>query len=164
MQVMSESDLIGKCIAQKREAQRILYERYKKAMYSICLRILADSHAAQNALQEAFLEIFRDIIQFRGDVTLGSWIKRIVFRKAIARIRKDSRYLPYSAAVAEPQAPSMEFVNTHLERALVKLPPGARAVLMTVSIHGYTHKETAVLLGISEGTSKSQLYQAKKLL
>jgi RNA polymerase sigma-70 factor (ECF subfamily) len=133
-------------------------------MYTLCRRILKDSFAAQDTLQDAFLEVFRDIGQFRGEAALGAWIKRIVVRKAVARVRKENRYVPFPTDAIDPQTKPGETVGLTLERALERLPAGARAVLVLVELQDYTHKEAAALLGISEGTSKSQLFQARKIL
>ncbi len=160
----SETDLVAGCLAQERGAQRLLYGRYKTAMFTLCRGILGDSHLAQDALQEAFMEVFKDIGGFRGEATLGAWIKRIVIRRAVARVRKESRFVPFPETMSEPQVPAHEVSGMEIERALDKLPAGARAVLILVELHEHTHKEAAALLGISEGTSKSQLFQAKKLL
>jgi RNA polymerase sigma factor (sigma-70 family) len=162
----SESELIEACLANDRLAQKELYERYKRAMYTLAYRVTGDFESANDVLQDAFIKIFRNLNSFRQESTLGAWIKTIVVRTAYSKIRKNKVFL-------EPieEFPDNKLVDwgnyleaEYLEKAILSLPEGYRAVFTLVEVEGYSHKEVAELLDISVGTSKSQLFYAKKKL
>ena len=160
----SEAELITGCLLHDRIAQRLLYDRYKKAMYTLAYRITGDFDDANDVLQDAFLEVFRHLDQFRGEATLGAWIKQIVVRKST----KKKRIVVWQN-VEEDMAESINWgennINVaHLETAIFALPDGFRTIFVLAEIEGYTHREIAVILSISEGTSKSQLFHAKRKL
>ena len=160
----SEAELITGCLLHDRIAQRLLYDRYKKAMYTLAYRITGDFDDANEVLQDAFLEVFRHLDQFRGEATLGAWIKQIVVRKST----KKKRIVVWQNVEEE----TGEVINwgedeinvAHLETAILDLPDGFRTVFVLAEVEGYTHREIAVMLNISEGTSKSQLFHAKRKL
>ena len=160
----SEAELITGCLLHDRIAQRLLYDRYKKAMYTLAYRITGDFDDANDVLQDAFLEVFRHLDQFRGEATLGAWIKQIIVRKST----KKKRIVVWQN-VEEDMAESINWgednINVaHLETAIFALPDGFRTIFVLAEIEGYTHREIAVILSISEGTSKSQLFHAKRKL
>ncbi len=160
----AEQALIAGCRKGNRAAQRKLFDAYKKAMYTKAYRIVNNSDDAHDVLQEAFLEVFKDIHQFRGESSLGTWIKTIIIRKALRKQRIEFRY----ESLEERHHEGIEWPNAlsgeHLHQAIQALPDGYRAVFTLVEVEGYSHKEVSSLLNISEGTSKSQLYHAKKML
>lgn len=160
-----DNSLIQRCLQQDRTAQRQLYEKYKSAMFSVAYRILADHEDANDALQEAFIAAFTDLHSFRQDSTFGAWLKTIVIRKALYKNKWQHKHEGYQMA-AEQETPTFpdSLTGEMLDKAIRNLPDGCRAVFSLIEVEGYSHKETAVLLQISEGTSKSQLYYAKKLL
>ncbi|MCK6693823.1 MAG: RNA polymerase sigma factor [Thermoanaerobaculia bacterium] len=164
---MTERQLIEACLNHDRRAQHLLYERYCKAMYTIAYRITGDFELAGETLQDAFLLVFRHLANFEGRSTLGAWIKTIVVRTAVRKaerraplpdeldLRKDPGHLDWGGSGLDIE---------YLEKAILTLPDGYRTVFVLAEIEGYTHREIADLLGISEGTSKSQLWGAKKKL
>lgn len=163
---MNERNLIELCLADNRNAQHELYERYKRAMYTLAYRMTGDFETAGEILQDAFLQVFRHLPDFQGKSTLGAWIKTIVVRTALSELRR-------RRIVFEPLEPHREtgpvdwgtsIDAEYLERAIQSLPEGYRAVFVLAEVEGYAHKEIGDLLGISEGTSKSQLFYAKKRL
>ena len=161
----TESELVERCIRQERSAQKQLYDLYKNAMYSAAFRILNDSDNAHDVLQDGFIEVFRDIASFRRDATLGAWIKIIIVRKALLKLKLESRFETidlnqHDQAIEWPD----NLTGEYLDKAIRELPAGYRAVFTLVEVEGYAHKEVAEMLQISEGTSKSQLYHAKKML
>ncbi|WP_138478823.1 RNA polymerase sigma factor [Dyadobacter bucti] len=159
-----EAELITGCLLHDRTAQRNLYDRYKKAMYTLAYRITGDFDDANDVLQDAFLEVFRHLSQFRGDSTLGAWIKQIVIRKSMKK-RRVMLWQNLDENVAEPINWGDDEINAaHLETAILSLPDGFRTIFVLAEIEGYTHREIAVMLNISEGTSKSQLFHAKRKL
>lgn len=163
---MTEAELIKACLANNSLAQKELYNRYKKAMYTLAYRVTGDFESANDVLQDAFLKIFKNLASFRGESTLGAWIKTIVVRTAYSKLRKNKIYFEDLDKVN---------VNKHvdwgdylaveyLEKAIKSLPDGYRAVFTLIEVEGYSHKEVAAMLDISVGTSKSQLFYAKRKL
>ena len=162
----TDEQLLEGCLAQDRVCQRRLFEIYKTSMYSVVYRILNHEDHAHDALQEGFVDVFRHLAQFRGESTLGSWIKIIMVRKALKKLKLERRYEPLSEPMEDRCLVTWpnELSGEALDKAIRSLSPGYRAVFTLVEVEGYSHQETAGMLGISEGTSKSQLYHAKKVL
>ena len=160
----SEADLITGCLLNDRIAQRQLYDRYKKAMYTLAYRITGDFDDANDVLQDSFLEVFKHLNQFRGESTLGAWVKQIVVRKSTKKKRlviwqNVDDYTGEGVDWGEA-----EINAAHLETAVLSLPDGFRTIFVLAEVEGYTHREIAEMLHISEGTSKSQLFHAKRKL
>lgn len=162
---MTERQLIDGCLANNRIAQRELYERYKNAMYTLAYRITKDFELANDVLQEGFVQIFRALAQFRGDSTLGAWIKIIIVRTAYRKVKQQITFEDIDNLPADTLVDWGNSLDTeYLERAIMSLPEGYRMVFLLIEVEGYAHKEVAALMNISEGTSKSQLFYAKKRL
>jgi RNA polymerase sigma factor (sigma-70 family) len=161
-----EQQLLAGCLAQDRGAQQRLYLRYETAMFACALRILNDRALAQDALQDAFMAVFQQVSTFRQQATLGAWIRRIVVQTALQTLRREQRMEVYDQERhREPLVPWQDnLTGEALAQAIAELPAGYRAVFCLVEVEGYLHREVAELLSISEGTSKSQLHQAKRLL
>lgn len=160
---MTENELIDACIQNNRFAQRTLYDRYKRAMYTLAYRLTGDFDEANDVLQDAFLDVFKNLRSFRKDASLGAWIKTIVARKAYKQFKKVS-FIDYSENIIETETWDETLNSEYLEKAILSLPEGFRTVFVMIEIEGFTHREVAELLSISEGTSKSQLFHAKKRL
>ena len=134
-------------------------------MYTVAFRMMNDAGLAADVLQEAFIQVFHDIHHFRGESTIGAWIKTIVVRSAIRKLKLESRWQPLDdQSNGEPIEWPAEMLGEDLEQAILSLPDGYRSVFLLIEVEGYKHREVAGMLGISEGTSKSQLHQAKKQL
>ena len=167
---LSDDDLIRGCRENNRKIQEMLYRRYAKVMYNLCLIYESDRDNAKDILQEAFIKVFRNINNFDGKGSLQNWIKRIVTNTAIDHYRKnidEVQYIPIEN-INHPFS-SEESVNSILNTKDIisqvnRLPDGARMIFQLFVIEGYSHKEIAELLNISEGTSKSQTNRAKQLL
>jgi RNA polymerase sigma-70 factor (ECF subfamily) len=134
-------------------------------MYTAAYRIPNEVESATDVLQDAFIKVFRALPKFRRESTLGAWIKTIVVRTALSHIKRQLKFEPLEHNLRE------EAINwghqldvEYLERAIQALPEGYRAVFVLIEIEGYPHKEVAEMLGVSVGTSKSQLFHAKKRL
>lgn len=134
-------------------------------MFTLIYRITDDLKLSEEILQDAFLKVFKHINNFRGEASIGSWIKTIVTRTALEKVKQKIQFESLEENTTEE---AIEWEHSldldYLERAIQSLPEGYRVVFVLIEIEGYTHKETASLLGISAGTSKSQLYHAKKKL
>ncbi len=160
-----EEELIQNCIKGDRYAQKELYNKYKNAMYTISLRITNNTEDASECLQDAFLQVFRDIKQFNRLSTLGAWIKTIVIRTSIKKTKLSFLTESLDAVVNEDLIEWPHALNgDYLQQAIDELPNGYKLVFILTEVEGYTHKETAEMLKISVGTSKSQLFHAKKML
>lgn len=160
-----EEKLVNDCLKGERLAQKEVYERYKDAMYNVALRITNNSDDACDCLQEAFIQIYRDLEKFNKMSTLGAWIKTIVVRTAI----KTKKALCATESIDEMKSSEViewpnEISGDELNKAISELSDGYRMVFLLTEVEGYTHKEVAEMLNISAGTSKSQLFHAKKLL
>ncbi len=134
-------------------------------MYSSAYRILGDYSLASDALQESFIYVFKQLNQFQFRSTLGTWIKTIVVHTSIKILNKQKRFvfgeIPENVDYVAWEEPMS---GEHLEKAIMLLPDGYRAIFLLVEVEGYKHKEVAEILHISVGTSKSQLFHAKKYL
>lgn len=155
--------LLQRCIDGERMAQKELYQTYCKAMYTLAFRITSDHDQAHDVLQDAFIEIFRDLKSFKATGTIGSWIKTIVVRKATKQQKYEQRFESFEAK-HDPGIDYQKFTSVALEREISNLPEGYRTVFTLVEIEGYKHTEIAKMLKISESTSRTQLYHAKKTL
>lgn len=161
----TEQQLIAACLLENRVAQRQLYDRYKRAMYTLAYRITGSFEEADDVLQDGFLEVFRHLGQFRSESTLGAWIRKIIVRKAILhRKRMVLEFLPVEEAEQSIDWGNEAIDLAHLEEAILSLPEGYRTVFVLIEVEGFAHHEVSAMLGISEGTSKSQLFHAKKRL
>lgn len=164
-QTLPPETLAARCIRGERAAQQQLYEQYKTAMFTIALRIASDHDQACDILQDAFLEVFRDLKHFKQESTIGAWIKTIVIRRALRKNKTEYRYQPFDEKEHDSLVEQLQKINAGIiDKAINALPAGYRNVFTLVEIEGYSHKETAVLLGIAENTSRSQLHHAKKQL
>ncbi|HMQ60989.1 MAG TPA: RNA polymerase sigma factor [Flavilitoribacter sp.] len=162
---MTEAEIIEGCLANDRLAQKALYDRYSQAMYTIAYRITNDFDLASDVLQEGFLKAFRALPKFRKESTLGAWLKTIIIRTAISRMKREPSFEELPSAASEDWVDWGDFMTAeYLEKAIQSLPEGYRAVFVLIEVEGYSHQETADMLGISPGTSKSQLFHAKKRL
>jgi RNA polymerase sigma-70 factor (ECF subfamily) len=164
--VMTETELVQSCLKNDRIAQRQLYDKYKKAMYTLSYRVCGDFEMANDVLQDSFIKVFKGLESFRGDSTLGAWIKTIVVRTAYSKLRKTQPYFESIDNVSQAgQVDWGHYIDAdYLEKAILSLPYGYRTVFTLIEVEGYTHKDVAELLGVTEGTSKSQLFYAKKRL
>lgn len=168
-QPVSDSDLIKECILGKRRYQEMLYSRFAGKMYAVCLRYTKDEEEAQDVLQDGFIKVFRNLEKFRGEGSFEGWVRRIFVNTAIEYYRKSNHHRP----VTEKEERTIEDAdinaldNLH-EKEIIKLinelSPGYKTVFNLYVIEGYSHKEIAELMDISEGTSKSQLARAKAVL
>jgi RNA polymerase sigma factor (sigma-70 family) len=164
-----EDDIIKGCLRRERSAQKLLYETYSSKMYGICYRYVKDSMEAEDVLVTAFMKVFEKIEQFKHEGSFEGWIRRIVVNEALTCLRrKRNMYLETELDKVDSD-PNYNSLNDHLEAEdlvqLVKeLPTGYRIVFNMYAIDGYSHKEIADSLGISENTSKSQLSRARTYL
>ncbi|MBE2231322.1 MAG: RNA polymerase sigma factor [Chitinophagaceae bacterium] len=149
--------------------QEALYQRFSPRMYAVCLRYAGNTEEAEDILQEGFVKVFRKLESFRNEGSFEGWIRRIFVNTAIEHFRRKKYLLP----VTEKEENTLEARNTSvlddlsardIMAIVQELSPGYRTVFNLYVVEGFTHKEIADILGISEGTSKSQLSRAKVIL
>ena len=160
-------DLIAAAAAGDLAAFERLYRRFSPRIYGLCLRLTGQREAAEDCTQEAFVAAWRALADFGQRSRFATWLHRIAVHTVLAR----RRGLRVQYEVAEPAAGLPEVADPDgagppldLERAIARLPEGARHVLVLVGIYGFSHAEAAHTLGVAEGTCKAQLHRARGLL
>lgn len=167
---LSDDALIRGCMENNRKSQEMLYRRYAKTMYNVCLIYECDRENAKDILQEGFIKIFRNIGSFDRKGSLKCWIKKIITNTAIDYYRKNNnekQFIPIENIVhpfSEEESVASILDTQDIISQVNRLPHGARMIFQLYAIEGYSHKEISDLLNISEGTSKSQINRAKHLL
>ncbi len=168
-------ELAKKCSKGDVLAQETLYKKYGSRMRYVCLRYARTTFEADDILHEAFIKIFANISNYQGKSTLESWIKKICINTSIDTFKKNTRLFtqPYldshdyaDEANNDDQFEDMAetLSNQELLEIINQLPEGYRMVFNLYAMENYTHQQIAQTLGITEGTSKSQLFKARKLL
>ncbi len=166
-------DLIDRCRKGDEKARYEIYRLYYRNMFNASLRILNDTQEAEDVMQESFLAAFEKISTYRGKVSFGAWLKRIVINRSLDALRK--RRMIFESADGDsvlelPDEPAgrTEYDSGKLidaiRRSIHELPDGYRVILSLHLLEGYDHEEVAQILGISESTSRSQYARAKKRL
>jgi RNA polymerase sigma-70 factor (ECF subfamily) len=169
-ELYSDYDLWEGCKQNKRKYQELLYRKYAKKMYAICLSYAKDRAMAQDILQDGFVKVFRKIKTFKAEGSLEGWIRKIITNTALDYLRQKSRefeFLDMNQEVEEEKMDQgiLEKINADgVMQIITQLPNGARAVFNLYAVEGYTHKEIAKKLNITEGTSKSQYKRARAKL
>lgn len=166
---MTEADLIAACCRGEPRAQRQLYEQLAGLMLSVCRRYLKRAEDAEEALLLGFTKMFRALPEFRHEGSFEGWVRRIMVNEALGQLRRrEALQVNLDAAdprlFSTPATADTQLQADDLLALLAQLPPGYRAVFNLYAVEGYGHQEIAALLGISEGTSKSQLSKARALL
>ncbi|MDR1808998.1 MAG: RNA polymerase sigma factor [Prevotella sp.] len=162
--------LIAGCKEKDREAQKKLYEEYARTMYGVCLRYAPNQQTAEDLLHDGFIKIFSAINAYSGRGSFEGWMKRIFVNLALERIRKEKND-PVSNEISEIPDLSDEDANharqiseAELMKMIQELPKGYQAVFNMYAIENLSHREIAQILGIAEGTSRSQYIRARQLL
>ncbi len=161
----TDRELVRGCLENNRLVQRALYERFSTRLFTLIYRLTGDREASNDILQDAFIEIFRSMATFRFESSLYTWMRTITTRNAINYLNKNTRLQVVTDEIPDqPSESQPDFTAEHLEKAILSLPGQARSVFILIEVEGYRHREVADILNINEGTSKSQLNYAKKLL
>lgn len=164
---MTDEQLVEGCVKKQALAQKALYDKYSRRMLGVCLRYASCTDEAQDILQDGFIKVFDKIGSFNAKGSLEGWIRRIMVNTALDNIRKNKKHMNQTDVDdVKYQLKADNFVVESLEaKALLKiiqtLPTGFRTVFNLYAIEGYSHKEIAVMLDVSEGTSKSQYSRAR---
>ncbi|MCB0427104.1 MAG: RNA polymerase sigma factor [Mangrovimonas sp.] len=167
-----ESELIKRALKNNREAQHVLFEMHAPKMLSVCRYYIKDLQQAEEAMLNGFFKVFTQLKTFRNEGSFEGWIRRIMVRESLSYLRSKRSFEQLEDHVSE--LADVEYLETSLvesqwnasdiQQLIDSLPDGYRAVFVMYAIEGYKHHEIAELLNISEGTSKSQLFKARKLL
>lgn len=168
---VSEKQLIQDSIKGNRKMQQILYSKFAAKMYQVCLRYTSNNaEDAKDVLQDGFVKVFNNLHKFRNDGSFEGWIRTIMTRTALSQIReKNKKIVSYNTELLHAVKDTELTVTDRLaEKDIIsivkKLPPGYQKIFMLYVVEGYNHREIAVMLNCSEGTSKSQLYRSKTRL
>jgi RNA polymerase sigma-70 factor, ECF subfamily len=173
----NEAEAIERAKQGDARAFQELYEKHKRRVYSLCLRMTANTAEAEDLTQEAFLQLYRKIATFRGESAFSTWLHRLSVNVVLMHLRKKS--LPVvsleETTQGEEDSPKKDFGaedlalagsidRLQLQRAVDDLPPGYRTIFVLHDIEGYEHNEIAGIVGCSIGNSKSQLHKARMKL
>ena len=162
-------NLIAGCIAKDPKSQKSLFDIFAPTMYAICYRYAKNPDQAKDLLQDGFIKAFTKLSEFKFEGSFEGWLKRIFINHSLEYIRKEMRK-PDMVKVEEVHnlaSDSFQFHNLDSKKIMAqiqKLPTGYRTVINLFIIEGYSHKEIANLLGISENTSKTQLHKGRQML
>ena len=163
----SDSELIEGCRQNNRKSQERLYKKYSGLLLGICLRYVKNRAEAEDVMMEGFMKIYRLIPTFIASGSFEGWMKRIMVYTAIEHYRKLSK-MPFDEYTSQDSGVNDYIIDNISARDILKLmeamPEGYRMILNMHAIEGYTHKEISEMMGISEGTSKSQLNRSKIFL
>ena len=161
-------EIIDQCREGNQKAQFQLYKLYYKPMYSVCMRLMNNEADAEDVMQEAFLNAFKKIDTYKGEVSFGAWLKKIVINRSLDYLKK--RKMKFE----EINEKTNKFIDYQMETkevnmkvikdAIQKLPDGYRVVLSLYLIEGYDHEEISEILGISNSNSRTQFLRAKNKL
>ncbi len=166
---LSVDDLLEGCRRAERRTQELLYKVLASRMLSVCMRYAKDRFEAEDILQVGFVKVFQKVGEFRGDGSFEGWIRRIMVNTAIESYRKNQRMMNVVDIDEVFDAPQVTFDMNGLEvkdlmNLIQSLSAGYKLVFNLYAIEGYSHKEIAEQLGITEGASKSQLSRARAIL
>ena len=162
-----EKEIIRLAIENNRVAQQKIYVKFSSKMLSVCRQYVKDIHQAEDIMMTAFMKVFSNLKNFQHNGSFEGWIRRIMVNECISHIRvqnkvsfiEDENYLEESFNNIESQ-----FSVDDIQFLIDSLPDGYKIVFNLYAIEGYKHKEISSMLGITEGTSKSQLSHARKML
>ncbi|MGK0446310.1 MAG: RNA polymerase sigma-70 factor (ECF subfamily) [Polaribacter sp.] len=163
----TQKSLIKKASNCNREAQEQLFAQHSPKMLGVCRQYVKDLHHAEDLMLQGFLKVFTNLQKFKNEGSFEGWIRRIMVNTCLSYLRKknlvdlsDEEYVFNDAATESLENTSLE----DIQKLIDKLPNGYKMVFNLFAIEGYKHSEIAAQLDISESTSKSQLFKARKLL
>lgn len=166
----AQERLIKACLRNDRASQKQLYEQYAEVMLGVCYRYTKSVNDAEDVLQEGFIKVFTKLHQYKSEGELGAWIRRIMVTTALNFLKTNVKYrdqLAFDNTELHPVAdddPGVLLDAKELASMIRQLPAGYQAIFNLHAVEGYTHPEIGALLGINEGTSRSQYARARALL
>jgi RNA polymerase sigma-70 factor (ECF subfamily) len=163
-----EADLIDRCKRQEPGAFEELYRLHSGRVYNLACRMTGSLSDGEDLMQDIFVQVFRKLDGFKGESAVGTWIYRLAMNQCLdylrgreAKARKLTESIEHEGALPVHAARPMRADRVDLERAIARLPPGYRAAFVLHDVEGFEHQEVANILGIAEGTSKSQVHKAR---
>jgi len=169
--ILNEDELIKRCTKSDRHAQEFLFNQFYKELYLVAMRYLSDHHDAEDAIIQSFTRVFKSLKRFsyKGQGSLGRWVRTILINESIRILKKrhlmqfdtDVKHIDFQNSDANGL---QQLQASDITRMIEQLPTGYRTVFNLFIVEGYSHKEIAKMLGISENTSKSQLRKARNHL
>ncbi|MEP6674543.1 MAG: RNA polymerase sigma factor [Ferruginibacter sp.] len=167
---MDQQELIKGCLRNNRASQKQLYNLFADVMLAVCYRYTKSMADAEDILQEGFIKVFRNLDQYKNEGEPGAWIRRIMVTTALNFLKRNSKYqydLEFDSTELHPvtdENPEIKLDTKELAAIIRQLPSGYQTIFNLHAVEGYTHVEIGSMLGISEGTSRSQYARARALL
>lgn len=168
--IMNTQKLVKDCIREIPAAQRQLYDHFAETMLGICYRYTKSMDDAEDVLQDGFVKVFKSLHQYKYEGELGGWIRRIMVTTALNYLKKNARYnheFSYDNENLHPVAddnPEIKMTGKELADLVRQLPLGYQTIFNLHAVEGFSHVEIGKMLGINEGTSRSQYARARGLL
>jgi RNA polymerase sigma-70 factor (ECF subfamily) len=167
---MDDETLVHNCVSGNAEAQRELFKRFSPLMLGVAMRYIKDKEHAEDVVQDGFIKVYKNIYRFEHKGSLEGWIRRIIVNTALDQLRKNKKNLndlhldDSNFEIVQKSVAIGKLDAEVLMEIIQQLPHGYRVVFNMFAIEGYSHKEIAKELKVSESTSKSQYSRAKSLL
>ena len=168
---MRAGDLIARCQAGDVDAFEALYRQHAARLYTLACRMAGSAEDGEDLLQEIFLQVYRKLGSFKGDSAVGTWLYRLALNHCLdyvrsrqAKMSKLTETLDADTSFEPTARRETPIARLDLERAIEHLPEGCREAFVLHDVEGFDHKEVGKLLGIAEGTSKSQVFKARMKL
>ncbi|MEP6682891.1 MAG: RNA polymerase sigma factor [Parafilimonas sp.] len=167
---MDYKELVKNCLKGNSEAQKNLYNHFAPSMFSVCYRYTKSVADAEDVLQEGFVKVFNNLNRFRYEGELNAWIRRIMVNTALNYLKQNKRYsgdLSYEEISLHPvssENPDINIEAKELADLIRQLPTGCQIIFNLHAVEGYTHVEVGEMLGIHEGTSRSQYARARSIM
>lgn len=163
-----DEKILQACLKKDAKAQKAFYHQFSSSMYAVCLRYSNTKEDAKDILQEGFIKVFAKLDQYSGKGSLEGWMKRVFINTALEHYRVNKIYQEQSDveaaySVAQASVAIGKITQKEILAVMNQMAPGYRTILNLYVIEGYAHQEIAQMLGISEGTSKSQLSRARAI-
>jgi len=162
--------LITACLKNDRASQKQLYQQYAEVMLGVCYRYTKSVVDAEDVLQEGFIRVFKNLHQYKFQGELGAWIRRIMVTTALNFLKRNARYqsdLAFDKIEMHPvtdENPEIQLNTKELASLIQQLPTGYQTIFNLHAVEGYSHVEIGALLGITDGTSRSQYARARALM
>jgi RNA polymerase sigma-70 factor (ECF subfamily) len=162
-----DAELVARCRAGDSDAFEALYREHSPRLFALARRMTGSPHESEDLLQEIFLQVHRKLDSYRGDAALGTWLYRLAIRQCLDFLRSRQGRMSAASRSLEDEGSYMPSIHEtpgariDIERAVALLPQGCRTAFVLHDVEGLEHKQIAEMLGVSESTSKSQVFKAR---
>jgi RNA polymerase sigma-70 factor (ECF subfamily) len=165
-----DAELVARCRAGDSDAFELLYREHSPRLFALARRMTGSPQESEDLLQDIFLQVYRKLDSYRGDAALGTWLYRLAIRQCLdflrsrqGRMRAASRPIEDESTLL-PSTRETHGARIDIERAVARLPEGCRVAFVLHDVEGLEHKQIGEMLGVSESTSKSQVFKARSKL